>query len=148
MKSDTVSTFSPSVCHEVIGPDAMIFVFWMLSFKPAFLLFSFSFIKRRVSSSSLSVIKVVSSAYLRLLLFLPAILIPACASSILGFQMRHSAYKLNKQGSSIMLKRSDKSKHPCVVPCLRAKYPVIHNDVYCVFFLNVLYHIQEVPVYY
>ena len=26
-KSDTVSTFSPSVCHEVIGPDAMILVF-------------------------------------------------------------------------------------------------------------------------
>ena len=27
MKSDTVSTFSPSICHEVIGLDAMIFVF-------------------------------------------------------------------------------------------------------------------------
>ena len=33
MKSDTVSTFSPSICHEVIGPDAMIFIFCMLSFK-------------------------------------------------------------------------------------------------------------------
>ena len=29
-KSVTVSTFSPSICHEVIGPDAMILVFWML----------------------------------------------------------------------------------------------------------------------
>ena len=30
MKSDTVSTFSPPICHEVIGPDAMIFVFLLL----------------------------------------------------------------------------------------------------------------------
>ena len=36
IKSDTVSTVSPSISHEVIGPDAMIFVFWMLSFKPTF----------------------------------------------------------------------------------------------------------------
>ena len=36
IKSATVSTFSPSISHEVMGPDAMIFVFWMLSFKPAF----------------------------------------------------------------------------------------------------------------
>ena len=35
IKSVTVSTFSPSMCHKVIGLDAMIFVFWMLSFKPA-----------------------------------------------------------------------------------------------------------------
>ena len=36
IKSDTVSTVSPSMSHEVMGPDAMIFVFWMLSFKPNF----------------------------------------------------------------------------------------------------------------
>ena len=36
IKSDTVSTVSPSICHEVMGPDAMIFVFWMLSFKSTF----------------------------------------------------------------------------------------------------------------
>ena len=36
IKSDTVSTVSPSVSHEVIGSDAMILVFWMLSFKPTF----------------------------------------------------------------------------------------------------------------
>ena len=53
----------------------------MLSFKPTFSLSSFTFIKRLFSSSSLSAIRVVSSAYLRLLLFLPAILIPACVSS-------------------------------------------------------------------
>ena len=60
-------------------PDAMILVFWMLSFKPAFSLSSFAFIKRLFGSSSLSAIRVVSSAYLRLLIFLPAILIPASA---------------------------------------------------------------------
>ena len=36
IKSATVSTVSPSICHELMGPDAMIFVLWMLSFKPGF----------------------------------------------------------------------------------------------------------------
>ena len=54
MKSDIVSTFSPSICHEVTRLDAMIFVFLMLSFKPAFSLSFFIFIKRLLSSSSLS----------------------------------------------------------------------------------------------
>src|SRR5574340_290067 len=75
----------------------------MLSFKPTFSLSSFIFIKRLFSSSLLSAIRVVSSAYLRLLLFLPAILIPACASSSPEFCMMHSAYKLNKQGDNIHL---------------------------------------------
>ena len=79
IKSVTVSIVSLSISHEVMGPDAMIFVFWMLSFKPAFLLSSFTFIKRLFSSSSLSAMRVVSSAHLRLLTFLPAILFPACA---------------------------------------------------------------------
>ena len=77
LNSLTVSTISPSICHEVMGPDAMILVFWTLSFKPTFSLPFFTFIKRLFSSSSLSAIRVVSSAYLRLLIFLPAILIPA-----------------------------------------------------------------------
>ena len=76
-KSVTVSIVSPSICHEVMGQDAMILVFWMLSFKPAFSLSSFSLIKRFFSSYSLSAIRVVSSAYLRLLIFLLWILIPA-----------------------------------------------------------------------
>ena len=42
IKSLTVSIVSPSVCHEMMGPDAMIFVFWMLSFKPTFSLSFFS----------------------------------------------------------------------------------------------------------
>ena len=52
---------------------------------------------RFFSSSSLSAIRVVSSAYLRLLIFLPAILIPACASSSPGFLMMYTAYKLNSR---------------------------------------------------
>ena len=48
----------PSVCHEVMGLDAMILVFWMLSFKPDFSLSSFTFIKKLFSSSSLSAIRV------------------------------------------------------------------------------------------
>ena len=60
IKSDTVSTVSLSICHEVMWPDAMILVFWMLSFKPTFSL-SFTFIKRLFSSSSLSAIRVVLS---------------------------------------------------------------------------------------
>ena len=43
-KYDTDSIVSPSISHEVMGPDAMIFIFWMLSFKPTFSL-SFHFHK-------------------------------------------------------------------------------------------------------
>ena len=45
IKSVTVSIVAPSIYHDVMGPDAMIFVFWMLSLKPAFSLCSFTFIK-------------------------------------------------------------------------------------------------------
>ena len=93
--------FSQFICHEVMGRDVMILVFWMLSFKPVFSLSSFTFIKRLFHSSSLSAIRVVSSAYLRLLICLPAILILALASSNSAYYMMHSAYKLNKQCDSI-----------------------------------------------
>ena len=56
-----------------------------------FLLSSFTFIKKLFSSSSLSAIRVVSSAYLTLLIFLLAILIPACVSSSPAFLMMYSA---------------------------------------------------------
>ena len=77
IKSLTVSIVSPSICHEVMGPDAMILVFWVLSFKLTFSLSSFTFIKRLFSSSSFSAIRMVASAYLRLLIFLPVTFIPA-----------------------------------------------------------------------
>ena len=93
MMSATVSV-SPSIYHKGMGPDAMILVFWMLSFKPTFSLSSFIFIKRLLSSS-LSAIRVVSSAYLRLLIFILAILIPAYASSSPVFFMKYPACMLN-----------------------------------------------------
>ena len=76
-------------------------------------------IKKVFSSLSLSVTRVVSSAYLRLLIFLPAILIPICDSSRPALCMMYSTYALNKQGNN---------RQPChtpfsilnqsVVPCL------------------------------
>ena len=99
INSATVSIVSPSICHQVMGLDAMILVFWMLSFKPNFSLSSFTFIMRLFSSYSLSAIRV--SVYLMLLIFLPAILILACASSSLAFHMMYSACKLNEQGDDI-----------------------------------------------
>ena len=92
-----------------MGPDAMIFLLWMLSFKPTFSLsfilislsLSFTFIKRLFSSSSLSAIRVASSAYLRLLILM-AILIPAYTLFSLAFHMMYSACKLNnKQGDNM-----------------------------------------------
>ena len=62
VKPATVSTVSPSIIHEVMGLNAMFLVFWRLSSKPTFSLSSFTFIKRLFSSSSLSAIRVASSA--------------------------------------------------------------------------------------
>ena len=101
IKSDTVSIISPSIFHEVMELDTMILVFWMLKFKPAFSLSCFPYIKRLFSLFSLSAIRVVSTACLMLLIFLMAILIPACASFSLAFHMIYSAYKLNKQGDNM-----------------------------------------------
>ena len=98
IKSATVSIFTSCICHEVMGLDTMIFLYGMLSFKPTFPRSSFMLIKRLFNSSSLSAIRVVSSEYLRLLIFLLAILISAYDSSSLAF---NSVYKLKKQGDNI-----------------------------------------------
>ena len=100
IKSITVCIASLSICHDIIGLDVMIFIFWMLTFKPSFSLSS-SLHQEIFSYSSLSAIRVVSSAYLTLLIFLLVVLIPACASSSPAFRMMYSAYKLNKQGDNI-----------------------------------------------
>ena len=76
-------------CHDLL--------FLNLEFQANF----FTPIKRLFSSSTLSAIRVLSSAYLRLLICLLEILIPACASSSLAFHMMCSACKLNKQGDNI-----------------------------------------------
>ena len=106
-KSVTISTFSPSICHEVTGLDAMILVLLTFSFKLALSLSSFTLIKRLFSSSLLSAIRVISSRYLMLLMFLLLIFIPACNSPNPAFLMMCSAYRLNKQGDS---------REPCCTP--------------------------------
>ena len=85
---------------ELMGPDAMIFIFWMLSYKPTFSLSSLNFIKR-LFSYSLFTIRVVPPAYLRLLLYPLVVFTPACDSYNLTFCMMYSEYKLNKQGDNI-----------------------------------------------
>ena len=93
------------------GVDAMILVFVVVvvvvvlifSLKPALSLSSFTFIKRLFSSSSLSAITVVSSMYLRLLMFLLPIWIPACNSYNPAFLMICSAHQLNKRDDSRQL---------------------------------------------
>ena len=105
-KRKSVTTFSPSICHEVMEPDAMILAFLIFSFKPAFSLFTFTLLKR-FSSSSLSAVSVISSAYLRLLMFLLPILILAYKSSSLAFLMVYSVYRLYKQVDS---------REPCGIP--------------------------------
>ena len=102
IKSVTVSTVSPSICHEVMGPVAMILVFWMLSCWVLSLLFHTPLSPSlRGSLVLLCFLRVLWYAYLRLLIFLPAILIPACASSSPAFLSIYSAYKLIKQGHNI-----------------------------------------------
>ena len=86
-------------------PWSWFFERWVLS--KLLTLSSFTFIKRLFSSSSLCAIRVISSAYLRLLIFLQAILISACNSSSMEFCVLCSAYKLNKQGDN---------EQPCHTP--------------------------------
>ena len=106
-------------------------------FKPTFSFSFFTFIKRLFSSSLLSDVRVVSSAYLRLLIFLPAILIPTCALSSPVFPMMYSAYKLNKQGENIQpwltpfpiwnpVRCSTSSSNCCFLPCIQVSQEAGH----------------------
>ena len=105
----------PSVCHEIMGLDAVILVIFTLSFKSAFSLSSFTVIKELFSSSSLSATRVIYSAYLRLLIFLMTILTPTYDSPSLAFCMMCSAYKLNNQDENIQL---------CHIP-----FPILNQSV-------------------
>ena len=109
----TASTFPPSICHEEMGLDAMILLFWMLSFKSVFSPSSFTLIKKLFSSSSLSAITVVSSAYLKLLIFFLATLAAAYNSSTPAFCIMYSGHKLNKQGDNMQ---------PCHIP-----FPILNQ---------------------
>ena len=80
-------------CHDLS--------FLNVEFQASFFTLLFHLTKRLYSSFSFSAIRVVSSAYLKFLIFLPAVLIPACDSSRPAFHMMYSAYNLNKQGDNI-----------------------------------------------
>ena len=96
-KSVTTSIFSPSICHELMEPVARILVFLVFNFKPALSLSSLTLIKKPFSSSSLSATRVVSSTYLRLLMFLPPCWFQLVTQPSPAFLMICSAYRLNKQ---------------------------------------------------
>ena len=98
-KSVTTPPFSSSICYEVMVPDAMILYLLIFNLSQIF-----DSPPSPLSRSSLVpphfLPLVVSSRYLRLLIFLPPILIPACNSSNPAFLMRYSVYRLNKQDDS------------------------------------------------
>ena len=104
-KSITAPRFSPYVCHEVMGLDAMILVSLIFSFKLAFSPSFVTLIKRLFSSFLLSTIRVVSSTYLKLIL--SSNLNSSFNPSSPEFHMMCSVYKLNKQGDN---------KQPCHTP--------------------------------
>ena len=100
----SISTFPPSICHEVIELHAVILVFFfsfLIELKVSFFTLPFTLIKRVFSYASLSPIFRVSTTYLRLLIFLPAVLIPDYNSVRPAILMMYPAYKLNKQGQNI-----------------------------------------------
>ena len=102
IKSVTVSIVALSVCHEVMGPDAMILVFWILSFKPAFSLSSFTVIKRLFSSPSLSALRVVIIRIPEVIDISPGNLDSSLCFISLAFHIMYSPYKLNEQGDNIL----------------------------------------------
>ena len=111
----------PSICHEVMGPDAMVLVFWMWSFKSTFSLSSFTFIKGLFSSSSLSAIRwchlhIWVCWYFSQQSWFQLVLHPAQHF----FRMMFSAYMLNQQGDNIQPWRTpfliwNQSVTPCQV---------------------------------
>ena len=117
IKSVTFSIVLLSICHEVMRLDAMIFIFWMLSFKPSFSLSCFTLIDRLFNSSSLSVIKVMSFAYMRLLMFLLQSsfqLVQHPIQNFTAYKVNFSSYKVNKQGDNIQ---------PCRTP-----FPILNQS--------------------
>ena len=101
-KPVTVSIVSPFICHEVMVPDAMIFIFGKLNFKPGF--------HSILSLSSKDSLVPLHFYYKHGVIYIsevinisPGSLDSNCASSSLAFCMMYSEYKLNKQGDNIQL---------------------------------------------
>ena len=100
----------------------------MLSFKAVYSFSSFTLIKRLFSSSLLSAIKVVSSTYLRLLIFLPAILIPV--SSSLAFHVMYSFSYLELVCCSMS------SSNCCFLTCIQVSHEACQVVWYSHLFQN------------
>ena len=144
--------------HTLSSIYCMVLVFerWVLSqFESSLIVEFFSFspitlIKRLFSSSSLSAIRVILSAYLRLLIFLPAILIPAWDSSSPAFRMIYSACELNKQGDKLQLCRTPfPVLNPSIVPCtaLTAQSSLLPhwaNDIFCFAVVGLLFRFTSI----
>ena len=81
-----------SICHEVMGPDVMIFTFWMLSFKPAFSFSSFTFIKGLFSCGVICIFEVIDIS--------PSNLDSSLCFIQPAFHTMSSAYTLNEQGDN------------------------------------------------
>ena len=94
IKSVNASTFPPSICHEVMGLDAMILIFWMLSFRLVLIHSSISF----SSTGSLVPLPFLPLGWYHLHIwgYWYFSLFPAGASSSPEFCMMHPTYKLNK----------------------------------------------------
>ena len=104
-KSVTASIFAPYICHEALGLDIMILVFLIFSLIQLF--HSLPSPSSRDSLVPLHFLPLASSSYLRLLMFLLPVLIPAYNSSSPAFLMKCSVYRLNKQSDS---------RQPCGTP--------------------------------
>ena len=133
-----------------MGLDAMIFIFWMLRFKTTFSVSSFTFVERFFSSPSLSAIRVASSAYLRLLIFLPEIFSPACDSPSLAFHMMYSAYELSKQGNNMQPSSThfpilNQSIVPCLVLTVASwpAYRCLKRQVRVVWYFNLFKNVPQ-----
>ena len=101
-----------------MGPDAMIFIFWMLRFKPAFSLSSFTFIKRLFSSFLLSAIRVVIICTSEITDIPPCNLDSSLCFIHMLHHMMYSAFKLNKQGDNIQSWHTPfPIWNPFIVPC-------------------------------
>ena len=115
MNSQDWSPLGWTGCHEVMELDAMILVFWMLSFKPTF--------HSPLSPRGSLVLHFLPWGWCHLHIwgdwyFSRQILIPVCVSYSPAFLMMYSAYKLNKQGDNIQPWPTPfPIWNQCVVPC-------------------------------
>ena len=103
-----------------MGLDAMILVFWMLSFKPTFSLSSFHFYQEALQFFFTFCHKGGVICISEVIDISPGNLIPACGSSSPAFLMMYTAYKLNKHGDNIQPQCTpfpiwNRSVFPCLV---------------------------------